>query len=76
MPGKLRHYDEYGHVQFLTISCYRRLQFFRHDAVKQSRRVHCTDQSNHGSEMQSYRYCEYDDGSVIAMGWDGSWPIV
>ncbi len=35
MPSKLRRYDEYGHVHFLTISCYRRLQFFRHDLVKQ-----------------------------------------
>lgn len=35
MPGRLRRYDEPGHVHFLTISCYRRLQFFRHDAVKQ-----------------------------------------
>ncbi len=34
MPSKLRRYDEYGHVHFLTISCYRRLQFFRHDPVK------------------------------------------
>ncbi len=34
MPSRLRRYDEYGHVHFLTISCYRRLQFFRHDAVK------------------------------------------
>ncbi len=24
----------------------------------------------------SYRYYEYDDDSVIAMDWDGSWPIV
>ena len=34
MPGKLRRINEYGHTHFLTISCYRRLQFFRHDAVK------------------------------------------
>ena len=35
MPSKLRRYDEYGHIHFLTISCYRRLQFFRDDRVKQ-----------------------------------------
>jgi hypothetical protein len=34
MPSKLRRYDESGHIHFLTISCYRRLQFFRHDPVK------------------------------------------
>lgn len=34
MPSKLRRYDEYGHIHFLTISCYRRLQFFRHDPIK------------------------------------------
>jgi len=35
MPGKLRRHDEYGQLHFLTISCYRRLQFFRHELVKQ-----------------------------------------
>jgi putative transposase len=35
MPSRLRRHDEYGHVHFLTISCYRRLQFFRHGPVKQ-----------------------------------------
>ncbi|MCH7808094.1 MAG: hypothetical protein IIB60_02615 [Planctomycetes bacterium] len=34
MPSRLRRYDEYGHIHFLTISCYRRLLFFRHDPVK------------------------------------------
>ncbi|UCD30190.1 MAG: transposase [Planctomycetota bacterium] len=34
MPGRLKRHDEYGHTHFLTISCYRRLQFFRHDSVK------------------------------------------
>ena len=24
----------------------------------------------------SYRYYQYDDDSVIAMDWDGLWPIV
>ncbi len=24
----------------------------------------------------SFRYYEYDDDSVIAMDWDGSWPMV
>ncbi len=35
MPGRLRRHDEYGHAHFLTVSCYRRLPFFRHDTVKQ-----------------------------------------
>lgn len=35
MPSRLRRHDEYGHVHFLTISCCRRLQFFRYDSVKQ-----------------------------------------
>lgn len=35
MPSRLRRHDEYGHVHFLTVSCFRRLQFFRHDSVKQ-----------------------------------------
>ncbi len=34
MPSRLRRHDEFGQVHFLTISCYRRLQFFRHDGVK------------------------------------------
>ncbi len=34
MPSRLRRIDEYGHTHFVTISCYRRLQFFRHDSVK------------------------------------------
>jgi len=34
MPSRLRRHDEYGHTHFLTISCYRRLRFFRHDTVK------------------------------------------
>jgi putative transposase len=36
MPSRLRRHDEFGQVHFLTISCFRRLQFFRHDAVKLS----------------------------------------
>jgi len=36
MLGRLRRHDELGHVHFLTVSCYRRLQFFRHDNVKLS----------------------------------------
>jgi hypothetical protein len=24
----------------------------------------------------SYRYCELNDRSVLAMDWDGQWPIV
>ena len=35
MPGRLRRHDDYGHTHFLTISCFRRLPFFRHDTVKQ-----------------------------------------
>jgi putative transposase len=35
MPGRLRRHDEHGHVHFLTFSCYRRLQFFRHESVKE-----------------------------------------
>jgi len=34
MPSTLRRHDQFGHVHFLTICCYRRLQFFRHDSVK------------------------------------------
>ncbi len=34
MPSKRRRYDEYLHVHFLTVSCNRRLQFFRYDPVK------------------------------------------
>jgi len=34
MPSRLCRHDESGHVHFLTVSCYRRLQFFRHDSVK------------------------------------------
>ena len=36
MPSRLHRHDEFGHIHFLTISCFRRLQFFRHDAVKQA----------------------------------------
>ena len=35
MPGRLRRHDDYGHIHFLTISCFRRLPFFRHNTVKQ-----------------------------------------
>lgn len=35
MPSRLRRHDEYGHTHFLTISCQGRLQFFRHDSVRQ-----------------------------------------
>jgi putative transposase len=34
MPSRLRRHDEFGHIHFLTISCHRRLQFFRYDGVK------------------------------------------
>ena len=36
MPSRLRRHDEFGHIHFLTISCFRRLQFFRHAAVRLS----------------------------------------
>jgi putative transposase len=35
MPTRLKRYDLPGHTHFLTFSCYRRLTFFWHDAVKQ-----------------------------------------
>ena len=34
MPSRLRRYDEPGHVHFVTVSCYRRLAFFRHDGAR------------------------------------------
>ena len=34
MPSRLRRYDVPGHTHFLTMSCYRRLTFFWHDAMK------------------------------------------
>jgi len=34
MPSRLRRHDEYGHTHFLTMSCHKRLQFFRHNSVK------------------------------------------
>ncbi len=34
MPSRLRRWDEPGHVHFWTVSCYRRLTFFWHDAMK------------------------------------------
>ena len=34
--------------------------------------VRCADQW----VWSSYRFYECDDSSVIAMDWDGSWPIV
>ena len=36
MPSRLRRHDEPGHIHFLTFSCFRRLQFFRHDGVKRT----------------------------------------
>ena len=35
MPSRLIRYDQPGHTHFWTISCYRRLQFFHDDGVKQ-----------------------------------------
>ena len=34
MPSRLRRHDEFGHIHFITISCFRRLQFFRHEIVR------------------------------------------
>jgi putative transposase len=34
MPGRLRRHDELGHIHFITISCFRRLPFFRHECVR------------------------------------------
>ena len=36
MPSRLRRHDEHGHIHFITSSCFRRLQFFRHESVKQA----------------------------------------
>lgn len=33
MPSRLTRHDEFGHVHFLTFSCFARLQFFRHASV-------------------------------------------
>jgi putative transposase len=35
MPTRLKRFDEPGHAHFWTISCYQRLAFFWHDAMKQ-----------------------------------------
>ena len=35
MPTRLRRYDIPGHIHFLTFSCYYRLGFFWHDAIRQ-----------------------------------------
>ena len=34
MPSRLRRYDEFGHIHFSTFCCFRRLQFFRHEIVR------------------------------------------
>jgi REP element-mobilizing transposase RayT len=34
MPGRLRRHNESGHVHFVTVSTFRRLQFFRHVPVR------------------------------------------
>jgi putative transposase len=36
MPSRLRRHDEHGHIHFVTVSCCRRLQFFRHPTVRNS----------------------------------------
>lgn len=35
MPSHLRRHDEPGHTHFLTVSCYRRLQLFHDEGMKQ-----------------------------------------
>ncbi len=35
MPSHLQRHDEAGHTHFWTLSCYRRLQFFHDDGMKQ-----------------------------------------
>ena len=34
MPSRLQRHDEPNQIHFITFSCFRRLQFFRHDSVK------------------------------------------
>jgi putative transposase len=34
VPSRLRRHDEWGHIHFVTFSCFRRLQFFRHDGPR------------------------------------------
>ena len=34
MPSRLRRHDEWGHVHFVTLSCFRRLPFLRHSGVR------------------------------------------
>jgi len=34
MPSRLKRHDEPNQIHFITFSCFRRLQFFRHDNVK------------------------------------------
>src|SRR5690606_16164251 len=36
MPGRLRRSDEPGELHFVTMCCYPRLQFFRHESVRQA----------------------------------------
>ena len=79
MPSQLRRHDEPGHTHFWTISCYRRLQFFHDDGMKQV--VHknpITRGLVAGAgdwRWSSYRFYEHADASVLAMDWNGGWPI-
>jgi len=34
MPSRLRRHDEWGHIHFVSVSCFRRLPFFRHESVR------------------------------------------
>jgi len=36
MPSRLRRHDEFGHIHFITFSCYRRLRFFQDDSIRRT----------------------------------------
>ncbi|MBI1826691.1 MAG: transposase [Planctomycetes bacterium] len=55
MPSRLRRYDHSGHAHFLTISCFRRLQFFRNDSVKRA----FLEAMNHVLKKRGIRWLGY-----------------
>lgn len=55
MPSRLKRHDEFGHIHFLTVSCYRRLQFFRHESVREA----FVDAMKHVREKLSVRWLGY-----------------
>jgi len=55
MPSRLRRHDEFGHIHFLTISCFRRLQFFRHALVRHA----LVDVMKHVREKLRIRWLGY-----------------